>query len=385
MPTTEGALAGTRVVEVGHYVAGPQCAQILADHGADVIKVEPPGGERGRQAAPVHDGASLYFAANNRAKRSITLDMGDAAGQEVLHRLLSTADALVTNYTPATADRLGLAHDTLLALNPRLVIVHITGFGLSSARSDWVAYDGVIQAMSGLADRTGEGDGPPTVSGIYVADQVTALQATIGVLLGLAARSRTGEGQVVDVAMLDAMLPLMSHFVGLAAAGLPAPPRSGNTLPTAFSDLYRTTDGWVYIAPVAPAMWHRFAAALGHPEWSDAETACPGWRMDARTELNAAIGEWAATRTAAEAAEYLQSHGIAAGPARAVSDLVTDPDAEPRGQITHMTYAGVPGIATPGVAAKLSATPSPTSGRPAPEVGEHTHEILTELGLQESP
>lgn len=384
MPPDQGALAGTRVVELGHYVAGPQCAQILADHGADVIKVEPPGGERARQAAPVHDGASLYFAANNRAKRSITLDLGDAPGQETMHKLLATADVLVTNYTPASATRFGLDHDTLRRRHPRLVIVHITGFGLDdTTRADWVAYDGVIQAMSGLADRTGEGDGPPTVSGVYVADQVTALQATIGAMMGLAARARTGEGQVVDVAMLDAMLPLMSHFVGMAAAGVPAPPRSGSYLQTAYSDLYPASDGWVYIAPVAPAMWQRFAHALDHPEWATSEAEEPGWRMRARTKLDEDIAAWTRTRTATETAAYLQSYGIAAGPARTVADVVADADAGKRGQVTHMTYAGVDGIATPGVAAKLSATPSPTAGRPAPAVGEHTREILEELGLKE--
>ena len=373
------ALTGTRVLEIAHYVAGPQCGQILADHGADVIKIEPLDGEAGRRAAPVHEGVSYYFAANNRSKRGITVDLRGARGQDVLHDLLRETDVLVTNYANGVPERLGFGFDEVHRINPRTVVVHVTGFGGTGPYSSWVAYDGIVQAMSGFADLTGEPDGGPTIAGPFVADNITAMQAAMAVTLGLLARDRTGRGQLVDVAMLDAMFPLLAHHVPVAAEGAGRPARWGSTLPTSYAGLYPTADGWMYIAPLTPRMWEAFSTRLGHPEWAEREAAERGWRMGERAKIDTVVAEWTTTLPKAEAVALLQADGVACGPVQSVPDLLSDPQVRHRETAVEVPLGDDRRVRMPGPALRLTDTPAAAPQAP-PRLGEHTEEILRELG-----
>lgn len=376
--TASSALDGVRVLEIAHYIAGPQCCQILADHGAEVVKIEPRTGEQGRRSWPMHEGDSLYFAANNRGKRSLTLDLAQPAGREVLRDLLRDVDVLVTNYAPGVPERLGFGFDDVHEINERAVVVHVTGFGRTGPRSGWVAYDGIVQAMSGLADMTGSPDGPPTVAGPFVADNVAALQATIGVLLGLAARGRTGVGQLVDAGMLDGLLPLLGHHVAAAAAGL-MPTRFGSELPTSFCGLYPAADGWVYLAPVTPRMWARFGAILGHPEWAEREAAEPRWRLRHRAELNPVVTAWTQGRSTAEIVDVLQDAGVVCGPVRSVDDVLADQHVRERGMTHEVELAGGGTVPMAGPALRLAGTPARPGDR-SPELGGDDDAVLAELG-----
>jgi CoA:oxalate CoA-transferase len=376
------ALNGLRVLEIAHYIAGPQCCQILADHGADVIKIEPRTGEQGRRSWPMHEEDSLYFAANNRGKRSLTLDLSQPEGREVLHDLVRTADVLVTNYAPGVPEKLGFGFDDVHAINNRTVVVHVTGFGRTGTKSRWIAYDGIVQAMSGLADMTGSPDGPPTVAGPFVADNVAALQATIAVLLGLAARDRTGAGQLVDVGMLDALLPLLGHHVAAAGVGL-TPTRFGSELPTSFCGLYQAADGWVYLAPVTPAMWERFSRIVGHPEWAEQEAAEPRWRLRNRHELNPVVTAWTCSRTTQEIVDVLQAAGVVCGPVQSVDDILADAHVQERGLTHDVELAGGATVPMAGPALRLAATPAQPGARP-PLLGEDDEAVLTELGYSDA-
>ena len=205
-----GALDGVRVVDLSRFIAGPYCAMLLGDMGADVIKVEPPGrGENSRGFGPFVEGESLYTMVFNRNKRSLTLDLRTEQGKDVLRGLLQKADVLIENFVPGTLEKMGLDWDTLKALNPRLVVTRISGFGQDGPLARKPCFDVIAQTMSGLMDITGEADGRPTMAGTYVVDYSTGLYATIGTLGALQARSRTGAGQVVDVALLDSAMSML--------------------------------------------------------------------------------------------------------------------------------------------------------------------------------
>lgn len=212
-------LSGLRVIELSHYIAGPLCGQNLAEYGADVIKVEPPGGDFSRSGHPVRDGSSAYFALLNRGKTFRELDLKKDADREELYRLADGADAFLTNYAAGVPERLGIGHDTLRKRNPRLVYTHITGFGSAPGNPAVPAFDGAIQAMSGLAYVTGDPDGPPMKSGLFIADNLTGWVATTGTLAALVGAQRTGQGSYLDISMLDSMFSLLQFNVSLVRDG----------------------------------------------------------------------------------------------------------------------------------------------------------------------
>lgn len=277
------ALDGIRVLELGHAISAPHCAQILGDHGADVIRIEPPGGDRTRAALPVEGGDSLYFAAHNRGKRSVVIDLKHRRGLDILLALADTADVLVTNYSAGVPDRLGMGYGVLSKRNPRLVFVHITGFGSRGAGSDYGAYDGIIQAMSGVPSLTGQPGGPPVFTGAFVADHLAATQAAVGALLGLSRRGVTGTGSYVDICMLEGYLTTLAHHVGSALDVGEVRDANGNMVPTAFANTFPASDGLVYLAPLAPAAWQALCTVIDAPRWlAGAE---PRWRIrDGRAE-----------------------------------------------------------------------------------------------------
>lgn len=374
-----GAVSGLRVIELAHYIAGPQCGQILADHGATVVKVEPPGGDRSRLAPPVIGGVSHYFAAHNRSKRSIVVDLKHPDSVVARDALIRWADVLVTNYALDVPEALGFGWGRVHVLNPRLVMVHITGFGSGNSRSSWAAYDGILQAMSGFADMTGDRDGPPVLSGVFAPDHIAGQQAALGVLLALAERARHGEGQLVEVSMLDVMVGLLAHLPSQAVNG-EAPRRAGNAVPTAFANTYPAADGWVYLAPLTPPMWTALCEVIGRPDLdADPRYRTPVQRLQARDELEAVITAWTSARPRAGIVEALQSRGVAAGPVTSVAEVAGDADLRGRRTVIDLQLDGA--VATvPGAPLKLSHSGSRTPA-PHPVPGQHSAEVLAELGF----
>jgi crotonobetainyl-CoA:carnitine CoA-transferase CaiB-like acyl-CoA transferase len=318
-------LDGINVLEIAHYIAGPFATMILADQGATVTKIEPLGGEPGRHAYPkTGSGESLYFASYNRGKRSIRVDLRSAEARPVLEELIKKADVLVTNFSQGVPERLGFGWETAKSLNPRLVMVHITGFGSWSAVSDYLAYDPIIQVMSGVTDMTGEPGNPPSLSGVMLGDHVTAIQAASAASSGLHLRERTGEGNFVEVSMMRSLAALLGDLVPQAATLGGKPTRHGNRNPLRFGGMYETNDGHVMIAPIAPPMWRRFCEEIGQPQWGDEEIALSRRNVfdrEFRDEVERVTRAWMSQHTTDHILTSFQTNGIPCGAVRSVAEV----------------------------------------------------------------
>lgn len=376
-PEPTPPLQGTTVLELGHAIAGPHCAQILADHGADVIKIEPPSGERGRTAPPFVDGDSAYFACHNRGKRSLCLDVKQPLGLNALLHMCDRADVVITNFSADVPTRLGWSYDVLAARNPGIVFAHITGFGVDGSEREVRAYDGVIQAMSGVPDLTGPADGPPVMAANFPADHITGYQAAIAVLMALVGRAGSGQGAFLDIAMFDAYFATISTDVAEVAQHRPRR-RSANKVLTGFSDMFATVDGAIYLAPLGEVAWARFCPAVGHSEWltsiSYDDSLGP-----VRPELEAAIAEWAAARTTAEATEEMIAAGVACGPVRTVTEAVRAAGQRP-GLVTVVRGPRGTPVPVPGPPVRFGLSRRDHAGV-VPALGEHTVGVLREFGF----
>jgi CoA:oxalate CoA-transferase len=384
---TASALAGVRVLELGHAISAPHCAQILADHGADVIRIEPPGGDRTRWALPVVEQDSLYFAAHNRGKRSVIMDLKDPRGRELFLELADTSDVVLTNYSARVPDQLGIGYETLRERNPRVIFVHITGFGASGPGRDYGAYDGIIQAMSGVPSLTGAPGGPPVLVGAFVADHLVALQAAVGTLLALARRTATGTGGFLEISMLEGYFSTLAHHVASAVDLGLLPAASGNQVPTAFANTFPAADGFVYLAPLAPRAWQALCRVIGAPAWvADCQ---PRWRIgDGRAEVERVVGEWTAARPRAEIVRELRAVGVPCGPVNNVAEAVSDPVQAGRDPLATVRmpsgrHLHVPGPEVRfGVIADAETRPADDeqSARVVPAAGADTAEVLAALG-----
>lgn len=376
-----GPLEGIRVIELTHAIAGPHTGQILADHGADVIKVEPPGGELARFAYPSIDDESVYFASHNRGKRSVELDLKSEVARTALRRLAETADVLVTNYADGVPARLGFGHVELREANPRLVYAHITGFGVNA---DWApprAFDGVIQAMSGIADLTGPAEGGPTFTGLFPADHLAANQTVIAILMALHERQRTGRGAFLPISMLDTYQSILGHEVGMAREGVPMR-RHGNSIPGSFGDVFETADGAAFISPIAQPAWERFWEALGRPsrafEISYEESVGEPYEA-----LHAEVSAWTRARTTEEVTKTMSAAGIPNGPVLTVTEAADHMASPDRRRLMRVRAPG-------GREFDVAMSPIPVAraedalARAVPAIGEHTREVLAEvLGPEE--
>ena len=376
-----GALDGVRVVDLSRFIAGPYCAMLLGDMGADVVKVEPPGrGENSRGFAPFVEGESLYTMVFNRNKRSLTLDLRSDHGKEILRSLLKKADVLVENFVPGTLEKMGLEWNTLKELNPRLIVTRISGFGQSGPLSRKPCFDVIAQTMSGLMDITGEPDGRPTMAGTYVVDYSTGLYATIGTLGALQARSRTGVGQIVDVALLDsAMSMLMTAIPEQMLLGRTMTRRGNRDRYGAPANTFPTSDGaWVHLAVAGDPMFRALANAMGRAELADDprfkdNTA----RMENVEELERFINEWTSTLTATQLLDALQAIGVPSAKVTSVSELVGNPHLAHRGQILNMEHPKAGVVPMQGFSVQFGESPMRLR-HPPPMLGEHTNSILTE-------
>jgi len=375
-------LDGLKVVDLTRVLAGPFCTQLLGDMGADVIKIEEPRlGDDTRGWASFVEGWSSYFLSVNRNKRSLALDLKSPAGAEVFGKLLADADVLVENLRPGTLARLGFGWDQVSALNPRLIYASVTGYGQTGPRRDQAGYDPVAQAEAGVMEVTGPADGEPSRVGVAITDFLAAQFLFSGMLRALRDRDRTGRGQAIDIALFDAILATMTLPAGIAFATGAAPRRMGNTHPSiAPYETFHTADGLVMVCAGNPKLWRQFCQAIDQPALvDDPRFLDNSLRLTNRPVLVAIIE--AATRawTTEDFVGRLDRHQVPCGRVRTIVDALADPQVAAREMVVrlpHETLGEVPMLGNP---IKMSGAAA-TFRRPPPALGEHTAEILRELG-----
>jgi crotonobetainyl-CoA:carnitine CoA-transferase CaiB-like acyl-CoA transferase len=384
-----GPLAGIRVIDLSTVLAGPYATMLLADLGADVVKVEPPDGDATRGWGPpwVGDEATgsrtaAYFLAVNRNKRAIRLDLKATDGADVLRRLLADGDVLVENFRPGTLDRLGFDDAALETLNPRLVHLAISGYGTTGPAADRPGYDFVIQAVGGLMSITGDADedgGRPTKVGVAISDIVTGLHATIGILAALIAREDAG--QRVDVSLLGSTLAVLVNQAQNAFVTGRAPVRRGNAHPNIVPyETFETADGVLVVAVGSERQWPRFCEAVGLPELAtDPRFATNGDRVDHRTELRPLIADRLARRPTAEWAAALEAAEVPFGPIADVSEAFDSPEAAELGMSVEVDHPALGVLRQVGIPIRFESTPGAVR-TPPPLLGEHTDEVLVEAG-----
>jgi CoA:oxalate CoA-transferase len=377
------ALSGVRVLDLTRFLAGPFCTTILADLGADVVKVEAPkGGDEGRYGYPPVDGVPVFFLALNRGKKGVTLDLRQDEGRAILRRLLPHFDVLVENFAGGTLARWGLAPADLCREHPELIVASLSGFGQTGPWSDRPSYDIITQAASGFMSLTGFPGNPPTRGGGSLGDYVEGLFGAIGVLAALCARARTGRGQAIDVSSQDAMFSLLDGWPGIFAAAGRRPEQVGNRhLGTAPYDCYRARDGWVVIAVASNKLFRTLATAIGRPELGD-DPRFRGvtGRVARSDEINGIVGAWVAERSVDEVVQALgpEGAGVPCSPVFTVDQLLTHPQLLAREMIQRLPHPTLGEVVAPGVVVKMSDTPG-AAGRVGPELGEHSAEVYRDL------
>jgi crotonobetainyl-CoA:carnitine CoA-transferase CaiB-like acyl-CoA transferase len=376
------ALASIRVLDITQFMAGPFCAMLLADLGADVIKIEPPGGDATRQWAGAKGSESAGFNAMNRGKRSIVLNLKTAGGQDAVRRLASAADILIENYRPGVMRQFGLDYETLSPANARLIYVSISGYGATGPDRAKGGFDLIAQGVSGIMSVTGEPGGPPVKAGIPLTDLGAGLFAAVGLLAALHHRDRTGRGQRIDTSLVEAGVALSAweateYFAGL---GCPAPMGSAHRM-TAPYQAIRCADGYLTIGANNDRLFRRLCAALGRPEWvDDADYADNAARLRNRAKLAADIERVTIDRPRQHWLATFERHEIPCGPINDYAEVFADPQVVAREMVVHTDHPVLGAIRTLGSAFKMSQTPvDPT--RRAPLLGEHHDEVLRECGF----
>jgi CoA:oxalate CoA-transferase len=362
------ALDGVRVLELARFQAGPRGGMILSDLGAEVIKIEPLGGEETRRHPPMVRGQSVYFTVYNRGKKSVCLDLRSEAGKDVFAALVKKSDVVLENFRPGVMRAMGFDYDRLRALNPGIVLVSVSGFGQYGPYTERPAFDPLGQAMSGLMTLTGQPVGQPLGTASSVVDRYTALHATIGTLAALRHRERTGEGQLVDVCLLDSALTMVeiptTYYLATGEEG-----GEGGRPP------YRARDGWVVISAAGREMAATLMRLVGAGE--DA-TPMPGSSVGDRRR--AFVERWCAEHTVDEICAILTEAGVPVGPVRTIPEVARDPHVWEREMLVKMEDALAGEMYVPGVTIKMSRTPGRVG--PVPTPGQHTDDVLRQvLGL----
>jgi crotonobetainyl-CoA:carnitine CoA-transferase CaiB-like acyl-CoA transferase len=376
-------LAGTRVIDLTQAMAAPFCTMNLADMGADVIKVEPPGeGEPTRRLAAVkRNGHSATFMTMNRGKRGLTADLKHPDGVALVTRLARTADVFVQNYRPGVVERMGLGWEALRQVNPRLVYCSISGFGATGPYAGRGGYDLVAQGMSGIISVTGDEDGPPAKSGVPLSDLAAGLFGAYGILCALECRERTGEGQLVDTSLLEAALALtVWESAEYWATGRPPRPLGSAHRLAAPYQAIRAADGYFTVGANNDKLFEGLCRAIGRTDLlSDPRFKSRAARLEQRRAL---IPELEKTTVSAPRAHWLarlDAEGVPSGPINTYAEALADPQSLARQMVVDLVHPGAGPIKALGIPVKLSDTPGAVD-RPAPLLGEHTTEILTELG-----
>lgn len=378
-----GPLADVRVVEMGQLLAGPFCGQLLADFGAEVIKLEDPArGDPMRQwGREKPHGLSLWWPVIARNKKSVTLNLRHPEGQSLARRLLGTADVLVENFRPGTLERWGLGYDALAERNPGLVLVRVTGFGQDGPYAPRAGYGSIGEAMGGLRYVTGDPSTPPSRSGISIGDSLAGTFAALGALLALHARARTGRGQVVDSAIYEAVLAMTESLVTEYQVAGYTRERTGAILPNvAPSNVYPTADGQlVLVAANQDTVFRRLAAVMARPELADdPHYASHSARGEHQVELDGLIAGWTATLDADRLLAALEEAGVPAGRIYRAADMLADPHYQARQAIVRLADPELGEVAMQNVAPRLSATPGRVAW-PGPALGQHNREVYQGL------
>ena len=400
-PAAAGPLHGLRVLELGSLIAGPFAARLLAEYGADVVKVEPParpghaGGDPLRGWRMLHHGTSLWWAAQARNKRCITLDLKAPAGRDIVLQLARRADVVVENMRPGVLEKLGLGWDALHAANPSLVMVRISGFGQTGPLHRQPGFGAIAEAIGGMRYVTGDPELPPMRANLSLGDSIAALHAVAGALAALRHRdatggrwdgSRGGEGQVVDVALTEAVFNLMESTLMEYSVGGLVRERSGTSIPGIVpSNVYRSRGGeWVQISGNGDAIFQRLMHAIGRDDLAaDSGLAHNPGRVLRAAEIDAAIQQWAGARDAAAIAQAMRDADVPASRIHSIADIVADAQFQARGMIEPHQLADGTAVQLPGIVPRFSATPARTRWL-GPELGAHNDAVLAELGLDDA-
>jgi crotonobetainyl-CoA:carnitine CoA-transferase CaiB-like acyl-CoA transferase len=378
-----GALAGIRVIDLTRVLGGPYCTQMLGDHGAEVIKLEPPGGDETRGWGPPNrdeDGAAAYFVGVNRNKQNIALDLTKPRGRDVLLRLLEDADVLVENFKAGTLERWGIGYETLKDRFPRLIHCRVSGFGADGPLGGRVGYDAVIQGMAGLMSVNGDVGSDPLRIGIPLVDLSTGLNAMIGILLALIERGRSGQGQFVEAALFDSAIALLHpHLANFFLSGN-KPVRSGNAHPNvAPYDCFATRSVAIFLGVGNDGQFAKFCKIIGHPEWlEDARFASNMLRGRNRAALRAVIAPVLAELDGQVTADTLLEAGVPCGPVLEIDAVIDHPHTRHRRMVVEQD--GYRGFGTP---VKLSRTPGAVRSVPQ-GFGAATRRVLAEAGYAEA-
>jgi crotonobetainyl-CoA:carnitine CoA-transferase CaiB-like acyl-CoA transferase len=380
-----GPLAGCRVLELAHVMAGPVCGLMLADMGADVIKVEKPNGDDTRRMVPpVINGESAAFMMMNRGKRGLALDLKAPEGVDALRRLLRDADVVIENYRKGTMEKLGLGYETLRGENPGLIYCAISGFGRTGPYADRGGFDLIAQGMSGLMSITGEGPGrPPVKVGAPVSDITAGILAAMGVSAAYAHKLRTGEGQVVDTSLFEAAIThtYWQSAIAFATGEAPGPMGSAHPLNAPYQ-AFETADGWVNVGAANQRNWERLVQIIGAPDLArDPRFLTNADRMAHRGELEDALNAIIRTRPTAEWLAAFDAGGLPAGPVLDVAEMHADPQTRARDMVVATDHPVAGTVEAIGLPVKFWGTPGGATA-PAPTLGQHTREVLGEAGYQ---
>ncbi|MEB3100094.1 CaiB/BaiF CoA transferase family protein [Ferviditalea candida] len=376
------ALEGVRILDLTRVLAGPYASMVLSDLGAEIIKIETPGsGDDSRGYGPFLNGESGYFMSVNRNKKSLTLNLKTEEGKQIFFELLKDADVIMENFRPGTMEKLGLAYEELEKANPGIIYAACSGFGHSGPYSQKAAYDIIVQAMSGMMSITGTPGGPPTRTGASIGDITAGLFTAIGILSALFHRMQTGQGQKVDVAMLDGQVAILENAVARYFATGKSPEPIGNRHPsiTPFS-VFSASDGYLIIAAGNDYLWSKWCEAVDRidleedPRFKTNSDRTEHWEQ-LETIMNDVIG----TKTVEEWLELFERNGIPSGPINNLEKVVQHPQVLAREMIVYQDHPVAGRVMMPGIPIKLSKTPGEITA-PAPLLGEHTQSILTNLG-----
>ena len=378
------ALCNLRVIELGQLIAGPFAAKTLADFGADVIKIEPPTtGDPLRKWRLLKDGTSVWWQIQSRNKRSIALDLKQAQAQDIVRQLVKDADVLIENFRPGAMEGWGLGPDALLAINPKLIMLRISGYGQTGPYRDKPGFGVVAEAMSGLRHLTAEPGRVPVRVGVSIGDTLASLHGVIGILLALHERHTSGKGQVIDVALYEAVFNCMESLLPEFSAFGAVREAAGSALPgIAPSNAYKCQDGgYVLIAGNGDSIFKRLMQTMGRDDLGlDAGLADNAGRVQRVEEIDAAIGAWTATLSVVQVLELLDAASVPAGRIYNVADIAADPHYQARDMILQTVMADGSTLALPGIVPKLSRTPG-AHRRNAPEIGQDTDAVLQDIGL----
>ena len=385
----QGALDGLRLIELGQLIAGPFCGQLMADHGAEVIKIEPPrrpgdsletGGAEGDPMRQWGRGKPLWFPVVGRNKKTITLNLRDPRGQELLKKLVKKSDFLLENFRPGTLEKWGLGYDVLSADNPGLIMIRVSGYGQTGPYAPRAGYGSIGEAMGGIRNLAGDPSTPPSRVGLSIGDSLAATFACLGAIMALHHRHRTGQGQIVDSAIYEAVLAMMESTVPEYTEAGFIRERTGSILPgVAPSNVYPCADGDILIGANQNSVFARLAEAMGRPELAkDARYATHIARGENQEELDNLISDWTRPQPSAEVLDLMEAHGVPAGKIYKAPDMLADPHFAAREALVKVAHPEFANLVMQNVFPKLSETPGKVNW-PGQPMGAHNHEIYNEL------